>query len=301
MTETRKGPVPVSIALRLAARWLLGLTLAVSAATSLAEAEGPKIDWKQGPSTADLGNKVAELKVPDRFVFAGAEDTKKLMESFGNPADGTEVGFLAPADENETWFVVFEYHDVGYIKDADKEKIDADALLKSIREGTEEANKARKEKGMGTITVVGWDEPPRYDTTSHNLVWAIRGRGSDGHEVVNYNSRILGREGYTSVTLVTDPGTLATLKPRLAGILGGFSYKSGRRYSEWVAGDKVAAYGLTALVAGGAGAAAAKLGLFGMLGKFLAKGWKLVAAAAVALGAGLKKLFGGRSEPETPA
>jgi len=113
MTETRKGTVPVSIALRLAARCMLGLTLAVSAATSLAEAEGPKIDWKQGPSTADLGNKVAELKVPDRFVFAGAEDTKKLMESFGNPADGTEVGFLAPADENETWFVVFEYHDVG--------------------------------------------------------------------------------------------------------------------------------------------------------------------------------------------
>lgn len=290
-----------SLASRHAVRWVLVLSLAVPATTSLAEAEGPKIDWKQGPSTTDLGEKVAELKVPENFVFAGAEDTKKLMESFGNPADGTEVGFLAPADENETWFVVFEYHDVGFIKDADKEKIDADALLKSIREGTEEANKVRKEKGMGTISVVGWDEPPRYDAQTNNLVWAIRGRGSDGDEVVNYNSRILGREGYTSVTLVTDPGTLATLKPRLAGILGGFSYKSGRRYSEWVAGDKVAAYGLTALVAGGAGAAAAKLGLFAVLGKFLAKGWKLVAAAVVALGAGAKKLFGGKSDPGTPA
>ncbi|MBK8594325.1 MAG: DUF2167 domain-containing protein [Holophagales bacterium] len=301
MTETRRGTMLASSASRRAVRCLLVLSLAVSASTSLAETEGPKIDWKQGPSTADLGGKVAELKVPEKFVFAGAEDTKRLMESFGNPADGTEVGFLAPADENESWFVVFEYHDVGFIKDADKEKIDADALLASIREGTEEANKVRKEKGMGTISVVGWAEPPRYDTVSHNLVWAIRGRGSDGHEVVNYNSRILGREGYTSATLVTDPETLATLKPQLAGILGGFSYKSGRRYSEWVAGDKVAAYGLTALVAGGAGAAAAKLGLFGVLGKFLAKGWKLVAAAVVALGAGAKKLFGGKSEPGTPA
>ncbi len=136
-----------SSASRRAVRCLLVLSLAVSASTSLAETEGPKIDWKQGPSTADLGGKVAELKVPEKFVFAGAEDTKRLMESFGNPADGTEVGFLAPADENESWFVVFEYHDVGFIKDADKEKIDADALLASIREGTEEANKVRKEKG----------------------------------------------------------------------------------------------------------------------------------------------------------
>ena len=290
-----------SPASRHAVRCLLVLSLAVSAATSLAEAEGPKIDWKQGPSTADLGEKVAELKVPEKFVFAGAKDTQKLMEAFGNPVDGTEVGFLAPTDENETWFVVFEYHDVGFIKDADKEEIDADAILKSIREATEAANEVRREKGMPTISVVGWEEPPRYDGQSHNLVWAIRGRGSDGDEVVNYNSRILGREGYTSVMLVTDPGTLASLKPQLAGILGGFSYKTGRRYSEWVAGDKVAAYGLSALVAGGAGAAAAKLGLFGMLGKFLAKGWKLVAAAVVALGAGAKKLFGGKSEPGTPA
>jgi uncharacterized membrane-anchored protein len=134
-------------------------------------------------------------------------------------------------------------------------------------------------------------------------VWAIRGRGSDGQEVVNYDVRLLGRAGYTSATLVTDPGKLSALKPQLAEILNGYSYKRGKSYAEWVPGDKVAAYGLTALVAGGAGAAAAKMGLFAVLGKFFVKAWKLGLALIVGLGAGIKalfnKLFGKKTEAGT--
>jgi len=44
-------------------------------------------------------------------------------------------------------------------------------------------------------------------------------------------------------------------------MIGGFSYSSGYKYAEWRSGDKVAAYGLTALVAGGAGVALVKSGL----------------------------------------
>jgi uncharacterized membrane-anchored protein len=51
----------------------------------------------------------------------------------------------------------------------------------------------------------------------------------------------------------------------------GFSYKSGKTYAEFRPGDKIAQYGLAALIGGGAGAAAVKLGLFGALWKFIAK------------------------------
>jgi uncharacterized membrane-anchored protein len=59
-----------------------------------------------------------------------------------------------------------------------------------------------------------------------------------------------------------------------------------------VPGDKVAEYGLAALVLGGAAAIATKKGLWAVIVGFLVKGWKLVAIAVAAVGASLRKLFG---------
>ncbi len=60
-------------------------------------------------------------------------------------------------------------------------------------------------------------------------------------------------------------------------------------------GDKVAGYGLTALVVGGAAAAAVKTGLFAKLIKFLlvsaAALWKFMLAIVLGIGAFIKKLF----------
>ncbi|MBK7846575.1 MAG: DUF2167 domain-containing protein [Zoogloea sp.] len=53
--------------------------------------------------------------------------------------------------------------------------------------------------------------------------------------------------------------------------------------------DKVAEYGLAALVGG---IAAKKLGLLATLGVFLAKFWKIGALALVGLGAGARRLLG---------
>jgi uncharacterized membrane-anchored protein len=65
--------------------------------------------------------------------------------------------------------------------------------------------------------------------------------------------------------------------PEVDNIIKNFSYKSGKSYAEFVKGDKIAQYGLTALIAGGAGAAAVKLGFFKILVKF----WKIVAVAVI--------------------
>jgi uncharacterized membrane-anchored protein len=88
-----------------------------------------------------------------------------------------------------------------------------------------------------------------------------------------------------SVTLVDDPKNLARAKPAVDEVLAAFSYKSGKRYAEWVPGDKVSEYGLTALVAAGAGAAAVKLGFLGFLAKLFAKAGKLVVVVLAGLGA----------------
>ena len=41
------------------------------------------------------------------------------------------MGFVAPAGED--WFAVFEFDDVGYVKDDEKDSLDANALLDSIK------------------------------------------------------------------------------------------------------------------------------------------------------------------------
>jgi uncharacterized membrane-anchored protein len=256
-----------------------------------ARANPTDVQWISGPRNVDLGADVAQIQLPEAYVFAGAEDTRKLMESMGNTASNDEVGLISPKDDAQDWFMIFEYRPEGYVKDDDKDKIDKDAILKSYQEGTEEANKLRKERGVPGIHVTGWFEEPHYDAATHNLVWALNARSDDGHDVVNYNVRVLGRQGFMSITLVDSPTRLAQSKPEVQKLLDGFGYKQGKSYAEWIPGDKVAAYGLTALVAGGAGAAAAKLGLFAVFGKFFAKAGKAIIVAIVAVFAALKKLF----------
>lgn len=253
-------------------------------------AQSGQINWQEGPGTMQLG-KEAEIDLPEGYLFADAATTKSIMELSGNPVSNRELGLVAPAAEEANWFLVFEYYAVGYIKDDDKDEIDADALLESISEGTEESNKYRIENGFSPLHVVGWFEEPRYDEQTHNLVWALDAKDDTGEHTVNYNVRLLGRKGYMSVTLVTDPTSLATDKPEVETLLAGYQYKKGKRYAEYRDGDKLAGYGLTALVAGGAGAAAVKLGLLGKLGKLLAKAGKLVVVAFLALVAFIKKMF----------
>jgi len=265
--------------------------IAIVPSVAAAQGQGPKLEWQPGPATVDLGD-VAQLDVPEGYVFLDAKGARELLEASGNVPDGTEVGLVSSAKQDESWFVVFEFNSVGYVKDDDKDTIDAKAILEGIREGTEESNKVRKERGIPGIHVVGWQQPPFYDTRTNNLSWAMLAKDDGGDEVVNFNVRLLGRRGVMSATLVDDPSKLAATRPHLDRIVSAFSYKSGHKYAEFRSGDKIAEYGLAALVAGGVGAAAAKTGLLAAMGKLLAKAGKAVVLLVVAAIAGLKKLLG---------
>lgn len=253
---------------------------------------GPDIEWTKGPAPFDLGS-VAQVSLPEGYVFTGGKGTKTLMELMQNPVSGHELGTVMPARSvgGGSWFVVFEFSTIGYVTDTDRNKLDADGLLKSIREGTEEANKIRKERHWPTMSITGWNTPPFYDPKTNNLTWAVDGVSTnvDGankgtESVVNYSTRLLGRNGVMTIDLVLDPGDLQQTLPKFREILAGVSYKPGSRYAEFKQGDKLAGYGLTALVAGGAGAIAVKTGL-------LAKFWKLIVAAVIGFGALLKKVW----------
>ena len=242
-----------------------------------------KINWVYGPAAVNMDG-IAEIKIPDKYRFANGDDTRKIMELYGNPPTDLEAGYLEP--ENREWFIVFEFDKTGYIKDDEKNSLDADAILKSIKEGTSESNKWRKEKGMPDLTILGWQKKPSYNPETNNLEWAIINE-SAGSRNINHNIRFLGRKGVMSVIIVADEKGLNNAVVSANRLLTTYNFTEGNKYSEFKKGDKIAEYGLAALIAGGAGAAAIKTGL-------LQKFWKFIVAGFVALGAGIKRLFTGR-------
>ena len=108
----------------------------------------PNVKWQKGPALGDLGS-VAEVKVPTGYVFADGNDTRVIMEATHNPSTGRELGFVAPAGED--WFAVFEFDAVGYVRDDEKNSLDADALLQSIKTATEEGNQERIKRGLDVL------------------------------------------------------------------------------------------------------------------------------------------------------
>lgn len=261
---------------------------AVAPAQDQADQEHPldRLQWQVGPGTAHIGF-IAEIQLPEGYQFLEANDTQALLEALENPVSGAELGLLAPSGEGpaDDWFVVFEFDAIGYVKDDEKDQLDASAMLEAIREGTERSNDERRRRGWATMEIVGWEHPPHYDETTQNLEWAIRGE-SEGQLIVNYNTRILGRKGVMEASLVVDPEDLSTTLPKFKQLLTSYEFVQGERYSEFKSGDKVAAYGLTALVTGGAAAIALKTGL-------LQKLWKFIVIGAIAVGAFFKKIIRG--------
>ena len=244
-----------------------------------------------GPAKVALG-KLAEYDLPAGQHFVGEDSLDLFYKLTKNMRGGNEVGVVL---SDERWMMFFDYDEVGYVKDDDKDKLDADKLMASLVEGQKRGNEARKEQGWDEMKLMGWAATPHYDETTHNLKWALKlSSSSDNYQDVwiNENIRILGRGGYMNVTLVANP-ELFEAASRTAGTLlaSNFGYSAGHKYAEWKQGDKVAAYGLSALVLGGGAVAAAKMGLLAKFGAILAKGWKVVVLAVGALGAGLVKLF----------
>jgi uncharacterized membrane-anchored protein len=246
------------------------------------------LGMKTGPVQGDLGG-MATVEVPDGYGFIGKGGASKFMEMLQNPSDGSELGVvLSPTKE---WFVVFEFSDDGYIKDDDR-NLDAKAILASIKEGTEQANKTRRERGWSTLEVVGWQKPPFYDPATNNLTWAIKGRSDNGTSI-NHSTRLLGRRGVMNVDLVLEADALDAAMPVFANLLTTFTFNRGHRYAEFSAGDKVAEYGLAGLVLGGAGVALVKTGL-------LQKFWKAIVLGVLALFGAIKKFFFGGKPPAAP-
>lgn len=267
------------------AAWLLGL--AMMGASLPAE-----IKVIKGPAKAQIGD-IAEIDIPKGWSFVPQESMKEFDEATQNLHSPDELGvLLAPKGTPGGFWAFFQFDDIGYIKDAAEEKLDADGMWKSMKDNDGDANAERKRLGYPEQELVAWVLKPSYNPGTQRLEWAYSFR-SEGQETVNYNTRILGRHGVMKVTVVPF-GSLEETLPAFGQSIAGFDFKDGNRYAQYVDGDKLAKAGLAALVLGGAAAAAASSGLLGKL-------WKAIVLGLIALAGVFKNLWarltGRKAEP----
>jgi uncharacterized membrane-anchored protein len=288
----------------------LGTAIAAPADRAAEEAAAQKrvasMQPQQGHIT--LPGSIATLDLPATFRYLSPEDTDRLLVAWGNPPGAHTLGMIVPADVDplaaESWGVVVTYDKDGHVKDDDADGIDYAKLLKEMQEGTAAANEERKKQGYPGMQLAGWAEPPRYDKAAHKLYWAKDLLNEDsGHHGLNYNIRVLGREGVLVLNAVADMRQLDQIKTEMQKVTTFTNFTAGNRYADFNGKtDKVAEYGIAALVAGGV---AAKLGLFGKLLALLLAFKKLIIVAVAAAGSAVWKLFKRKpkaaAETEAPA
>ncbi|MGZ8250693.1 DUF2167 domain-containing protein [Methylomagnum sp.] len=294
------------------AHWWLALALSLTTAPASAEPGLPEparneletafqqagAALQKGPANIPIAGR-AVLQLPTGYNFVPAEAARSLLEAMGNPGNENVQGMIFPSGDTETdWFIVATFNPAGYIRDNDAKDWKSDDILAEIRKGTEAANSERRRRSLPEMEVAGWVEEPRYEADTHRLVWSlssrIKGQAPGEAAGINYNTLMLGREGYISLNLVTDLNAIGKLKGVAHNMLASLEFDAGKRYADFQAEtDKVAEYGLAALVAG---VAAKKLGLLALAGVFFAKFAKIIIAAGlVGLGV-LGKAFGGKKK-----
>jgi uncharacterized membrane-anchored protein len=255
--------------------------------------------WQAGGKVAVMGpadiplDQVAHVKITADEAFVPAAEANRIMAAMGNGSEPNRVGLIVSRKKNVNWVVDVEWIKEGYVRDGDAAEWKPDELLESLKQATEEGNTGRTAKGLPALDVLGWVEPPAYDKATHRLVWSLqlkeRGGPANVPNTINYNTYALGREGYFSLDLITGSDTIAGDKHVAHELLDSLTYVLGKRYEQFNGStDKVAAYGLGALIGV---VAAKKLGLLALVGIWAVKLWKLGLVAVVAAGAAVRRFW----------
>ena len=291
---------------QLVKHWLFALAILAAGVAFLGAEEGTdarkselislakRIKYQEG--RINLGDGLATLNLPASYRYVDPAGTETILTGlWGNPPSKRKsLGMIVPVYFNpfraSSWCVILTFDDDGHISDSDAGTIDYTALLKDMKKGVEEASKDRVKQGYEPITLVGWATPPSYDRQTHKMYWAKELKFGGGKEnTLNYNLRLLGRSGVLVLNAVSGMSQLDDIETATPEILGMIDFNPGQRYADYKPGtDKLATYGLAALIAGGV---AAKTGLLKGLFLGILAFKKVIVVGVIAALAFIKKLF----------
>jgi uncharacterized membrane-anchored protein len=267
----------------------------------IAAADG-ELTYQTGDVT--IADGLATLRLGEGFRYLGPDDARRvIVQMWENPPEnGESLGMIvpsdiSPADPRTGWGVIVTYTEDGHVEDDDAEDIDYDELLEEMQADTQAANPERVRRGFPEMTLVGWAEPPRYDSDTKRLYWAKQLSVTDGAEdTLNYDIRVLGRKGVLELSAVGAMSQLSMIGPQMEKVLSQVDFEKGNRYEDFDPDiDTVAAYGIGGLVAG---KILAKAGFFAILLKFLIGAKKLLIVGFIAVGLFVRRVFTGRKRED---
>jgi len=189
--------------------------------------------------------------------------------------------------------VIISFSEDGYVKDDDAAKIDYGELLASMQKATLEANPERAKAGYAQVELVGWAEPPSYDSVA---ISSTGRRTSSSRTTRRIPSTTIFGSWAGAASLCSTPWHrwIGSSRPAdMAKVIGFVEFSGGHRYADFIPGtDKVAEYGIAALIAGGL---AAKAGLFKGPARRADRPEEFIVLGLVAAAAFLRRLFGRKS------
>jgi uncharacterized membrane-anchored protein len=200
--------------------------------------------WVAGPARVSLGT-TAELYVPAGFRFADPDGARILLQADNNPIPKNLKGIIMP--ESHDWMAIVSFEDIGYIKDAQKERLDPAAILETIRHTIDRQNQAMGSMGGALIGSPEWELKPSFTLLENKLEYAVRAENS-GKVGVNHYIDMLGRRGVLALTGVYKT-TADFDSTRLENIAAGITLNKGERYTDYQSGDRVSRFTLAQLVA----------------------------------------------------
>lgn len=252
--------IPLMITIGLCC-WLILIVLSAlgeesaKSARELAATERPTTTAKQfGPVEIDLRGQ-AVLNIPKGYAFVPMPAAAGYARALGNKSSEAFVGLIFPERSADGWVGVVEYVDAGHISDDQARSWRTDELFSSYKQAIEANNLARIRHGFSALEVAGWELRPSYDAARHRLAWSAainsKGRGDPEARSMTYNTYLLGREGYFSLSLVADMSSAAALKSNADALVSALTFHAGKAYDDFNAQtDKIADYEVSALVRG---------------------------------------------------
>jgi uncharacterized membrane-anchored protein len=248
------------------------------------------IDRKKGVINIEAAGAV--LTIPENFYYLNPEDAEKvLVDVWGNPPGQDTLGMIFPEGvtpfDQGSWAVTVGYEEDGYVSDDDAGEINYTDLLVQMKEDTQASSDARVKQGYEPIALIGWASPPYYDASEKKLHWAKEVKfGGQTNNTLNYNIRVLGRRGVLVLNFIAGIESKAVIDANVGVVLALAEFDQGSKYSDFDPDlDKIASYGLGALVAG---KVIAKTGFLAIALIFFKKFGIFILIAA---GAFLKRVF----------
>ncbi len=252
--------------------------------------------------TVTVGSNLATIKLPPDAKYLQASDARYVLEAlWHNEPDPNVLGLInmplpssvagGDDDEGGVSAVVSYESEIGHVKDDDAAGTNYDELLKDMQKQSSEAMPERKKQGYITYQLLGWAEPPHYDHSQHMLFWAENLKMEDDPAPqMNYKIRLLGARGVLEINYLQPTSHLTMVRAMAKALIPNVAYSKGNGYDDFKPGyDKVAAYGIAGLIAGGV---LLKTGFFGLLLKLILPFIKLIIVGVVVMFSFIGRLLG---------